>query len=97
MKKRIIGLAKEMVDDTTGVGAAFWDVGQYTVRLDQKRTTAIMRGYVSLEGAQAGKRPFTNIAVELEGVPTGEPDQWIYQAVTASDKHKLAGATPATD
>lgn len=93
MAKAISGLAKAAQDPQSGAEAGYWVLTQYTVKLLQGKTQAVLRGFASAEAAEQGLRAYANLVVEVEGAPAGDAPQWIYQNLIDSESSPLAGAT----
>ncbi|GGK02248.1 hypothetical protein GCM10007426_34150 [Alloalcanivorax dieselolei] len=94
MAKAISGLAKAAQDPQSGAESGYWVLTQYTVKLLQGKTQAVLRGFASAEAAEQGLRAYANLVVEVEGAPAGDAPQWIYQNLIDSESSPLAGAPP---
>lgn len=90
--KTIVGLTKTIKDPETQSDVSHHVVTGYQVNLVSQKSMASLASYV----AAGAKRPVSFVTLQRDGVPVGDPVQWLYAGMLAADgpDHVLAGATP---
>lgn len=91
--KTVVGLSVETIEPTFGAPVTFFKLGRVNVDFVGGTTQIAFRGFATEAASNTARTPLTYPAVDVVGVPTGEPLDWCYRAVVAATNHALVGAT----
>ena len=86
VQKTSIGISLPLVDEDTGVPAAFHTLGTLYLDLANGYHTAVVHSYFNRKMYDAGKHPLgKGVSVSLQGNPTRGADiiDWVLRSVTA--------------